>query len=156
MKTRRTYALPDQHLMEILGEELLVACPDCGRMAGVFYRHGDFTFLCSQCGAVKQRPYRGPRAYRGDWPLLVGAPYDPIFGFPVWLRANFRGHLFFAYSRPHLAFLEDAIAAELRPASPGGGRRLRNKLPKWMLLARNRAGLLKLVQKLREKNFRPV
>lgn len=151
---RRTYSWPDLHLMALV-RQTLVVCPECRSAGSVIFAHGEFSFQCPTCGALKKASYGGKNAPgRGTNPIYRGSSYDPVFGFPLWLQAEYRGNTLWAFSWAHLAFLEDAIAAELRPSSPAGARRLRNKLPKWMLLARNRAGLLKLIGKLREKNIR--
>lgn len=151
---RRTYEWPDYHLYHFI-RDVLVVCPECQNMAVVVTRHNAVTFQCGHCGAVKDSPYEGKGRQRVDGSsVLWGTPYAPVFGFPLWLQASFRGQVFFAFNWAHLAFLEDAIGAELRPGSPSGKRGLRNKLPKWMLLARNREDLLRLIQKLRKKNPR--
>jgi hypothetical protein len=88
--------------------------------------------------------------------FLHGAPVDLHFGLPLWIQTDFRGEVLWAYNWEHLAFIEDAIAAELRPASELRARGLHNKLPEWMLRAKNRQDLLRAIRKLRAKKIRRV
>ncbi|MGV3617481.1 MAG: hypothetical protein ACO1SV_19315 [Fimbriimonas sp.] len=136
---KRTYAQPD-YRWDFLGKRSLVECPKCGRPVVIEWNGFDAgagSLRCTGCGYVRDRSSQLDRP-------------------PLWLQTNYRGHVLWAYNREHLAFLEDAIAAELRPGSPSGMRGLRNKLPKWMLLAKNREGLLKAIEKIRAKKPRPI
>jgi hypothetical protein len=84
---------------------------------------------------------------------------------PLWLKADFRGNIFWAVNGDHLLFLEYLIGATLRERPVHKGRRLRFtgampfNLPRWMLSSKNRIDLLRLIQKLKKrlpKNFIPT
>lgn len=74
---------------------------------------------------------------------------------PLWLKTDFRGKVFWAFNGEHLDFLERVIRSTLRERPVMRGRRLAFtmrmpfNLPSWLLSAKNRPDLLKLIAKLR-------
>lgn len=75
---------------------------------------------------------------------------DDYFGMDLLLQAPFKGHVFWAYHDKHLAELEAFIKADLRErtGSSGNGSMI-CRLPFWMKSAKNRDGLLKLIDQLK-------
>lgn len=104
---------------------------------------------CLVCGAIYTLPLVGNDATR--YPRM-----------PLWLKANFKGHVFWALNGEHLDYLGRIIQAELRerPVSQfvrGGAqeRFVTNQnmpfnLPSWILSAKNRPDLLRLIRPLRK------
>lgn len=81
---------------------------------------------------------------------------------PLWFRADFREEIFWALNGDHLAHLERVIRATLRERQVWGPatanfreRGMTNQnmpfnLPAWLLSAKNRPDLLRLIAKLRK------
>ena len=101
------------------GDTFLVRCPRCDRQAevislpsqpelkaggqGLFAPRG---CVCAHCGYVKE--WYGKR-------LAVGSEAaDWYFGYPLWLQTPCCGQKLWAYNEPHLRFLEEFVAADLR------------------------------------------
>jgi hypothetical protein len=104
---------------------------------------------CGNCGAV--------------YFVLLSADYRRLYiELPLWLRADFRGEVFWALNGEHLAHLERVIQATLRERPVFGGesakfrkRGMTNQnmpfnLPAWILSAKNRPDLLRLITRLRK------
>lgn len=75
---------------------------------------------------------------------------------PLWLKANFRKHVFWALNVDHLGQLERVIRSTLRERPVINRRRMPFttrmpfNLPSWMLSAKNREDLLQLIKRLRK------
>lgn len=140
------------------GDTFLVRCPRCDRQAevislpsqpelkaggqGLFAPRG---CVCAHCGYVKE--WYGKR-------LAVGSEAaDWYFGYPLWLQTPCCGQKLWAYNEPHLRFLEEFVAADLREREP----RLRHstsltyaaRLPRWLQVAGNRDEVLRGLARLR-------
>jgi hypothetical protein len=69
---------------------------------------------------------------------------EDIPDLPLWLKADFRGNVFWALNGDHLDFLERAIRSTLRERPVMSGRRLPFtirmpfNLPSWMLSQRGK------------------
>jgi hypothetical protein len=83
------------------------------------------------------------------WPLGTPEGLDPVFGLPLWLRTECRGHLLWAYNARHLAFLERWIGATLRRREPNRNGSLASRLPGWMTRGQSRDDVLDCVRRLR-------
>jgi hypothetical protein len=81
-------------------------------------------------------------------------------GLPLWLKSNFRRHVFWATNKEHLDLLERVIRAQLRarPIIDVGkltqrfttNRQMPFNLPSWILSAKNRPDLLRRIKRLRQ------
>jgi hypothetical protein len=102
---------------------------------------------CLACGAI--------------YNLSLGQNYATRYlNLPLWLKANFRGHTFWAVNGDHLDHLERVIHAELRERPVIQLAKVRKRfrtnqnmpfnLPAWILSAKNRPDLLRLIQRLRK------
>jgi hypothetical protein len=98
-----------------------------------------------------------PRSELGQRPQLIcvgcGHTRKDVRRYQYWLRADFRGHTLWALNAAHLMLLERYIASDLRtePMWPQASKDDRRLLPKWMCVAKNRAGLLRTIRKLRDR-----
>lgn len=139
--------------------DILVACPKCDGQAIV--RTGDFDqmkydiegvrVVCAACGFNKQFE----KVSRRNPHLVFGAPVDPFFKLPVRLQIECCGQLLWAYNLEHLAFLQQHVEAKLRERN-GFQYQVRSigaRLPRWMTAAKNRAEVLKAIEKLQERIF---
>jgi len=104
---------------------------------------------CGNCGAVYSIP--------------LSPDYRRLYiDLPLWLRADFRGEVFWALNGEHLAHLERVIRATLRerPVFERDSPKFRKRgmtnqnmpfnLPAWLLSAKNRPDLLRLITRLRK------
>jgi hypothetical protein len=81
---------------------------------------------------------------------------------PIWFKANFRGHVLWAVNEDHLLHLERVIQATLRERPVFKSEKLKFKqrrmtnqnmpfnLPTWLLSAKNRPALIRLVAKMKK------
>lgn len=140
------------------GDEFLVRCPRCERRAEVVSSHGapepksgvpglfaPRRCVCAHCGFVKE--------WQGKT-VSVGAASDWYFGYPLWLQTPCCGQTLWAYNEPHLRFLEDFVAADLRERAPEKRKShaltYAARLPRWMQVAANRDEALRGLGRLRE------
>jgi hypothetical protein len=133
-------------------DEILVVCPECAKQALVTGR--DYKLTCGQCGRgkyLREKPYgilfsSNARKFAGRY-VLIGAPVDPFFHLPLWLRAPCCGHTLWAYNYRHLAFLRSHVEAQLRERAgqPKRNASLGSRLPGWMTTAKNRTKVLKCI-----------
>jgi len=87
--------------------------------------------------------------------ILIGQPVDCYFKFKLWYATSFKGETVFAYNNDHLNFIFDYINDKLRTRSKENGQwsnaSLKSRLPKWMLKADNRKGIIKKLNELIDK-----
>ncbi len=133
-------------------------CPACGRYYRVHLPEetGGFPVLrvaCPYCGhelpgRVQQVPSGWYSSYGG-----VQRGREPFFGLELWFLSSFRGKPIWALDREHLAWLIDYVAADLRVRPPVGylGRMQSDHLPTFMKTAKNRAGILRCLKRMQEK-----
>ncbi len=104
---------------------------------------------CVHCGAVYTVP--------------LSADYGRLYlELPLWFRADFRDEVLWALNGEHFDHLERVIRATLRERQVLGrdsgkfrksgmtNRNMPFNLPAWLLSAKNRPGLLRLIAKLRK------
>ena len=108
---------------------------------------------CPYCG--HQTPGRVQQVARG-WYTDYGEVRrgrEPWFGLELWFLSSFRGRPVWALNREHLAWLINYLGAGLRerPAVGYLGRMRSDQLPAFMKTAKNRAGILKCLQRMQEK-----
>lgn len=140
-----------------------VKCSRCSDLAYMTPRwpESNAECKCGNCGAVYSIPLSADHAR-----LYIDLP--------LWLRADFRGEVFWALNGEHLAHLERVIQATLRERpvfereshqavcseSTRERTRFRKRgmtnqnmpfnLPAWLLSAKNRPDLLRLITRLRK------
>jgi hypothetical protein len=147
--TARVTASREPVVIRDFADECLVVCPDC-EGAAVAVRHGDVPrFICAACGKQRRRSSEARR----------NGAFDPHFGLPLWLQISCAGQTLWAFNRRHLSFLREYVAAtdRRRPRIEEGGPRnavLSSRLPRWMILARHRADVLRGLDRLNEKLLR--
>jgi hypothetical protein len=95
--------------------------------------------VCEHCGYTRDWEGREISRYQShDW----------YFGQPLWLSIACCGDTLWAFNERHLSFLADYVSADLRSRSPR--RALASQLPAWVKSARNRADILKCIDRLRD------
>ena len=110
--------------------------PEVGKLVG--------QSSCTTCGAI--------------YSTVLNQEYRRrMLELPLWFRSDFRGEVFWAVNGDHLLFLEGLIAASLRERPIHKGSRIRLtkampfNLPSWMLSAKNRPDILRLIRKLKKR-----
>lgn len=82
--------------------------------------------------------------------LRFGGPVDPYFQLPLWLQADCRGRLLWAYNAEHLDLLASYVAARLREHGPVlGSMSMVERLPAWLKSAKNRDEILRATRRMR-------
>jgi hypothetical protein len=125
-------------------------CGWCGqRISRVLRRtgpHPDKAKVC--CPSCSHWNYIAVR-----WlPDPEGEPYDPHFGFKLWLQTRCSGEILWAYNGKHLAFLRDYVSALLRERKLNANGSLASRLLKWIKRAENRSAILRAIERLEGKN----
>jgi hypothetical protein len=123
--------------------EVLVVCPRCSQRAVVRLQDAGPArrLTCPHCGLARESD-----GTTSSW----GGPADPWFGVALWLTADFRGHMVWAFNSAHAKVLRDFVAADLRERTPapGAAMSMLEKLPDWMTSAKNRDELTKVLDDL--------
>lgn len=121
-----------------------IRCSKCSQLAYMTPNWAEMEGEC-KCGACG-----------GVYSIQFNPEYNRRFSsLPLWLKADFRGNIFWALNGEHLELLERVIRATLRERPVMLGRRLSFtmrmpfNLPSWILSAKNRPDLLKLITRLR-------
>lgn len=85
----------------------------------------------------------------------MGSPIDCYFKYPLWYTTEVKGEVLFGYNLEHLDYLLNFISNKVRERQPNehgwSNRSLENRLPKWMLSAKNREVIEKKLKELIEK-----
>lgn len=137
----------DQHLrISDFYNEVWVHCPTCQHLAYARADHEEkrVRLSCSSCGYFKC-----VSTALGKRHLVMAA--NGYFEVELWFEAAYKGEVFAAYNPFHLGYLRDYIAAGLREHRDREHFTMLEKLPKYMQVAKNREGLLKLIDRLKRK-----
>ena len=133
--------------------EYIIKCPQCSCKAvaimkavaikGTYreptYKMGVRRLICQSCGLSKE---------------VTAADSDV---YELWYRTGYRGHSLWAVNLEHLSFLISWLSGEIRKSDVRlaghthprfDDRIIAESLPKWMVLAKNRPGVLKCLRKL--------
>ena len=154
-----------QPRVEDFGDEFLVVCPRCSACARVRDRGPDadprIRLVCPACAYTRQRKRAGSVFVYSSSPdvlpgaVAFGAAVDAFFRLPLWLQAPCCGETLWAYNARHLDYLEAYVGATLRERARGehgwSNASLASRLPRWMLAAGNRDGVLRCIRGLRER-----
>jgi len=138
------------------GQVFMVRCPRCDGRAeyrvipsieAPHDRQGP-RLVCTSCSLTRQ-------ADSPFWRYCKDGR-DPYFGLPLWLQTNCRGKVLWAYGPQHVAHVESYIGAEIRerrrhPKWGWSNKSMESRLPRWMVLAKNRDPVLKALNTLRDR-----
>lgn len=136
--------------IEQFSDLFLVRCPRCEACARVTLKDPPATpgkfdlfaarrLVCPKCGYSKEWQDKSIRRFRAcDW----------YFRQPLWLQTACCGETLWAFNQAHLDYLENFVGAELR-GNALHHHSLATRLPGWMVLAKNRAEILKAIARLR-------
>lgn len=146
-------------------DSVLVRCPRCERIARVVRQpdprqeparalFSPRRLVCRGCGLSRTWAGRSVCFPRGS----AGLARDPYFRLPLWLQTETRHGGVWAYDLPHLDLISRFVAADLRERAPwydtGRKMTLVARLPAWMKNAKNRAEVLRAVDRIRAVTVR--
>jgi hypothetical protein len=77
---------------------------------------------------------------------------DPNFGCELWLQISCCGSILWAYNERHLSDLKSYIGSSLRDGQHRRKWSMVTRLPRWMIIAKNRDAVLKCIDKLEDKS----
>jgi transposase-like protein len=105
--------------------------------------------VCPRCARGTAAIARKIETNVSRW-LEIKNGADPHFGYPLYYQSVFKGEVIWALNSEHLRYLIDYVSAELRYDSPKqyGDKSQSDHLPTFMKLAKNRAGVLKTLNKM--------
>jgi hypothetical protein len=124
----------------------IIKCPKCSARAvahmhpsgktssyrEVFIKMGAGRIICEACGFFRE------------------VPPEESDDYELWYATDFKGHRLWARNRRHLAFLTSWISGKRSKAA--ADRSAVEDFPKWMILAKNRARILKCLSELSNKD----
>ena len=120
-------------------DRVLVSCPNCSQCATM--TRADKRFICAHCGRTKTGIY---------WDII--GPDSGTLGLSLSLQTDCCGHKLWAFNAEHLRLLRDYVSADhrvhARDEHGWSNRSLANRLPKWMTSAKNRANVLRAIDRL--------
>jgi hypothetical protein len=128
-------------------KEVWIGCPNCAKKATaiVDFEACEAKLFCTHCSCIKKSTTK----FRKDGSIQTAA--HNYFDAELWLIASFKNDIFFAYNDKHLDYLERYISATLREHKDRPHFTILEKLPKFYHEAKNRAALLKIINKLKSK-----
>lgn len=129
-------------------------CPNCGNQwltAEVYKKQ--INSKASQTARVQCTVCQVTSELKLNWwkAQHTGEPFDPYFGFPLWLQIDCVSHVLWAYNKEHLKVLKSYVTATHRARGYGGKWSMLNRLPQWVKSAKNRDTVLKAIGRLEEK-----
>lgn len=129
-------------------------CDNCGKrlkkeIFGLKKELETIAIPCPHCTIIRAFEPKHEE-YRQRYPD-TSSPSDPVFNLPFWFRTDVRGDLFWACNRQHLSDIKSYVNAKLRERSGAGYTTMVEKLPQFIKEAKNRALLIKLIEKLERK-----
>jgi hypothetical protein len=98
----------------------------------IFIKMGVRRIVCEACGFFREAPPGESDEYE------------------LWYATGFKGHRLWARNRRHLAFLTSWISGD--KSRTAADRSAVEHFPKWMILAKNRAAILRCLSKLSNKD----
>jgi transcription elongation factor Elf1 len=136
----------DQHkVLADFYDVVWVICPSClsKAVATLNLEQRRSRLVCDSCGLTKEVSITSGGA-------TFIQPANQYFDCELWLAADFKGEVLWAYNPSHLEYLRKYIAASLRENTGRTGFSMTEKLPKFIQIAKNRAALLKLITKIEQ------
>jgi len=128
-------------------------CPRCGRWLEKRYQR----VLPKRRQVVLSCPCKAETTVALLYSAIrLGEPYDPYFGYPLWLKKGVGNEVLWAYNERHLAFLRSFVEAGVRPRTPGANGSLASRLPAWITKGTRRPNILRALAALKRSmpNYR--
>ncbi|HLK09084.1 MAG TPA: hypothetical protein VKV30_14105 [Candidatus Angelobacter sp.] len=124
---------------------ILVVCEKCGKCATML------KFVFSQEARIGRFGQCSCLHCGHQWMMPAG--FHLFTRGPLWLKMPCHKNVLWILNRPHLEFMEQFIAADLREERmpERSSRRLSSALPRWLIASKNRDDVVRCLKKLREK-----
>jgi len=126
---------------------ILVACEKCRKCATL----REFVFQRKPKTAIRRFGNCSCLHCGHQWMVPTGIHF--FTSGPLWLQIPCHKNVLWILNQPHLEFMEQFIAADLREErmSEMSSRRLSSALPRWLIAGKNRGDIVRCMKKLREK-----
>jgi len=137
--------------------EIICVCPKCDGPAKITARSKyslpwnpyEVKFIYLKC---PQRESWPSQKWESDFVSYNPSDgYEPYFGYTLYLQENVGQNNLIAFSKKHAEDLAEYIEAEDRPSPENSKWAMVNRLPKWVKLAKNRASVLKAINRMQVK-----
>lgn len=132
-------------------------CPRCGDR-GLIQAEAPYAIPWKPTGVVFTCP---ACAHGHGWPLAAwtsdferfdpAGGVEPYFGYRLWAVGHHGEHALAILNLQHADDLAAYLGLKLRPRPANAHWAMVNRLPRWMLLARNRERVLRLIAELRAR-----
>jgi hypothetical protein len=123
-------------------------CPRCGRWLEKRYQR----ILPKRREVVLSCPCKAQTTVALLYAAIrLGQPYDPYFGYRLWLRKNIGREVLWAYNLRHLSFLREFVGAGIRPRTPHANGSLASRLPAWISKGTRRQNVLRGLAALKRR-----
>ncbi len=106
-----------------------------------------YELVMLKCDACKKEKDYALNWYR----YKVDKPTDPYFGLELWLQIDIKDNILWMYNMDHLLYLKDYVAAKLREDDGRHKYSMITNLPQWVKSAKNRALILKKIERLEKE-----
>jgi hypothetical protein len=149
MAEKRMQVREDLRLEQFMppAHPILVACEKCGKCATL----REFVFTPKRRSIVCRMGNCNCLHCGHQW--MATAESHFFTRGPLWLKMPCHKNVLWILNRPHLDFMEQFIAADLREERMPemSSRRLSSALPRWLISGKNRDDVVRCLKKLREK-----
>lgn len=131
-------------------------CDNCGRefesvLPNQNQKVGEITIPCPHCGITRTyKPKHDEYKIGYD---TKGQAADPVFGLPLWLQADVRGDLFWAYNFEHLNEIKMYVMAKLRERQTTTHTTMVERLPNFIKDSKHRDAICKVIERLEKKSM---
>lgn len=131
-------------------------CKNCGkyfrREIEAYGNCGAAHVTCPECGAVMSgKIERVPIQNGAYYSAEIHNACEPFFGCELRYSGSFDGKSVWALNREHLDYLIEYLSADLREKRGIVKKTQSDHLPKFMKIAKNREGVVKVLIQMREK-----
>jgi hypothetical protein len=136
--------------------EVICKCPRCGQRAriqatarcAIPWRPTNVTFICAHCVLHHGWPIAEWESDFENFNPSEGR--EPYFGYELWAIGNLGNKILAILNKEHANELASFIAASDRPRPENTKYAMVNRLPRWIILRKNRDQVLRLIRKLKD------
>lgn len=130
-------------------------CPRCGKRSmiqaesryAIPWQPTDVSFTCASCTLRHGWPIPNWKSDFANFNPANGC--EPYFGYTVWAVGQLGNHVLAILNRQHADDLSAFVALTDRPRPANSKWSMVNRLPRWILLGKNRERVIRLIAELR-------
>ena len=128
-------------------------CYECGgkiciELPVTKHRKSKIIINCNDCGLAQEAK---PKYKELSFDFYEYGRFDLVFGHELWLQVPVRNKIIYAYNYYHLQEIRRYVSANLRERQTLEHTTMVEKLPKFIVSAKNRKIILKAIDRLYEK-----